>query len=227
MIFCVLSCGICQTLKSFRSDVTNLVWQCEYQDLLCLFYIKRFDKPIIAPSWKKSFVSSSLGAGIISYWYINHASDPVHGENNPFHMHSFMFRASFGAHIHCKYPGVNLRPPVLWEVHSKLVIISTPISFGFIPLSYQPVLNLTPKSIKLTPTVVEINTNLVWTSNKTRDVKYKTRVFCSVWNTFSDYLGQWREHQLAKTLRYNHSKSTMGSNINFMQMVQKSSNESR
>ena len=41
------------------------------------------------------------------------------------------------------------------------------IGVNLIPISHQPVLNLTPRNTKLTPTGVKTNTNLVWTSHLT------------------------------------------------------------
>ena len=56
---------------------------------------------------------------------------------------------------------LNLTPRFCDRVHTKWVLISTPVVVSLIPLSNQPVLNLTPRKIKLTLTGVENNTNLV------------------------------------------------------------------
>ena len=101
--------------------------------------------------------------------------------------------------VHCKNSGVRFNTPVLWEVHTKLVylqhqsvlvwsflvLISTSVSVSLIPRSHQPVLNLTPRKIKLTLTGVVNNTNLVWTSHNTGGVKSNTRVFAV------DGVGSW------------------------------------
>ena len=58
---------------------------------------------------------------------------------------------------------LNLTIPMLWEVHTKLVLISTRTSVSLIPLSHQSVFNLTQRSIKLTPP----RDNLMWTSHNT------------------------------------------------------------
>ena len=42
-------------------------------------------------------------------------------------------------------------------------------------------LDLTPSAIKLTPTGVKINTNLVWSSHNTKGVKFNTGVFVVHW----------------------------------------------
>ena len=75
---------------------------------------------------------------------------------------------------------LSLTPLVLWEVHTKLILISTPVGVSLILLGVKFNTGWCESGIKLTPTGVEINTNLVWTSHNTGDVKFNTRVFASI-----------------------------------------------
>ena len=53
-----------------------------------------------------------------------------------------------------KTPVLNSTPPVLWEVHTKLVLILTPVGVSLIIL----VCNLTLIGVTITPTSVKFNT---------------------------------------------------------------------
>ena len=58
-----------------------------------------------------------------------------------------------------------------------MLLISTPVSVSLIPLGVKFNTCWCESGIKLTPTGVEIYTNLEWTSHNTGGVKFNTRVF--------------------------------------------------
>ena len=79
-----------------------------------------------------------------------------------------------------KFQVLDLTPKALCEVHTKWMLILTLVGVSLILHGVKFNIGLC-ESINLTPTGVEIYSNLAWTSHNTRDVKCNTRVF-AVWN---------------------------------------------